>query len=97
MTKYQVSGDLADIENLLRSTLTREEMAILRIELKPKSISLSVPPRRAEPVSTVLIWVGEAVAAGMTYDVLKAISMKVWHVLETRYGKDKVKKDESDK
>jgi hypothetical protein len=96
MTKYQVTGDPAEVAALLKGALTAEELAALRIESSPSGNPFAVQPRRGEPITTtVLIWIGGAVAAGMAYDLVKELSIKVWQVLEARYGAEKVKKDES--
>jgi hypothetical protein len=96
MTKYQVTGDPAEVTDLLKSALTAEELAALRIESGPSANPFAVQPRRGEPISTtVLIWISGALATGMAYDVVKALSIKVWQLLEARYGAEKVRKDES--
>ncbi|GMV76067.1 MAG: hypothetical protein AMXMBFR78_30170 [Rubrivivax sp.] len=93
---YQVTGDLAEVKALLADALTDQELAALQIEEKSAANPMAPHPRRAEPLSTtVLVWIGGAVATGMAYDVVKALSVKIWQVLEARYGADKVKKDES--
>lgn len=96
MAQYEVTGDLAEVTKLLKDALTADELAALRIEAGQSSNPFAVQPRRGEPISTtVLIWISGAVATGMAYDVVKTLSIKVWQVLEARYGAEKVKKDES--
>lgn len=96
MTRYQVTGDPAEVTELLKSALTPDELAALQIEAGAPTNPFAVQPRRGEPISvTVLVWVGGAVATGMAYDVVKALSIKVWEVLEAKYGAAKVKKQES--
>jgi hypothetical protein len=95
MTKYRVTGDPTEVAKLLRDALTPEELASLKIEASPSSSPFAVQPRRGEPISTtVLVWISGAVATGMAYDVVKALSIKVWQLLEARYGAEKIKKEE---
>lgn len=98
MTRYEVRADLAEIEATLRGALTAQELAALRIERAPKTASNPFAPgaRRGEPVSTtVLVWIAGAAASGIAYDLMKALSIKVYELLQAKYGADKVKKDES--
>lgn len=98
MTRYEVRADLAEIEAMLRGALTAQELAALRIERAPKLASNPFAPgaRRGEPVSTtVLVWIAGAAASGIAYDLMKALSIKVYELLQAKYGADKVKKDAS--
>lgn len=99
MTKYQVTGELADVTALLMEGLDVQELAALRIEPGPTADPFAPQPRRGEPVgtTTVLIWIGGAVASGIAYDAIKVLSIKVWELLKAHYGEDKVRKDESDR
>lgn len=95
MIKITVIGEPNEITATLRDSLTASEMAVLQIS-QEKPLSPFVPgPRRAEPlVMTVLVWVGGAVATGMTYDVIKQLSVKICGILEAKFGADKIKRDD---
>lgn len=98
MTRYEVCADLAEIEATLSEALTPQELASLRIEAAPKPASNPFAPgaRRSEPVGTmVLLWIAGAAASGIAYDLMKALSIKVYELLQAKYGAAKVKKDES--
>jgi hypothetical protein len=63
----------------------------LRIEHAPSANPFAVQSRRGEPLSTTeLIWISGAAVTGVAYDVVKARSIKVWHVLEAQDGAEKV-------
>ncbi len=99
MTRYEVRADLAEIEATLREALTPQELAALRIEPAPKAAAsnpFAPGARRGEPVgTTVLVWIAGAAASGIAYDLMKALSIKVYELLQAKYGSAKVKKDES--
>ncbi|BDE73494.1 hypothetical protein [Delftia lacustris] len=98
MPRYEVRADLAEVEATLREALTPQELATLRIEAAPKAANNPFAPgaRRGEPVSTtVLVWIAGAAASGIAYDLMKALTIKVYELLHAKYGASKVKKDES--
>lgn len=98
MTRYEVRADLAEIEAMLREALTPQELAALRVEQAPRPASNPFAPaaRRGEPISaTVLVWIVGAAASGIAYDLMKALSIKVYELLQAKYGAVKVKDDES--
>ncbi len=45
--------------------------------------------------TTVLVWIAGAAASGIAYDLMKALTIKVYELLHAKYGASKVKKDES--
>lgn len=98
MNRYLVCADPTEIEATLQDRLTPQELASLRIESLPKpSRSPFAPgPRRADPTgTTVVVWIVGAVASGITYDLLKALSIKVFKILQAKYGEVEIEEDDS--
>lgn len=91
--KVLVTAPWDEVEHALSAELSPDEFRMIQMDVAEQRPLLQPSPRRAEPVTTIALWVGEAVAAGLTYDALKAITLKARDILTRKFGKEKVRTD----
>lgn len=88
-TTVTIDGTLREVEALLQETLTTDEIAALTVKAENVPIDPLAPERQgeAETVRIVVEFVGMAVAGGITYDIIKKVTLAAI----AKFGEKRVK------
>ena len=79
----EVTASIKEVEAVLRANLTPEEFATLRISEVPDDPFTPLPHRDLPTIQTVVEFVLASVASGITYDILKKVTMVLRDKLRT--------------
>lgn len=80
---------LDEVELLLKETLTSDELAALSVKVEPGNADPISPERQGEVETARVIveFVAMAVAGGITYDIIKKVTLAA----VAKFGRKKVK------
>lgn len=74
---------------LQRSPLRPEDLSLLTLREREVQPDPFEPyPTRAEPVMETVIWIADAVAAGIMYDAGKTLLVYLVEIIREKYGAD---------